>query len=357
MTTQTEAGTPLAAPELGAAQAEASGQPSRRKLPIGLLKGLVSGVLLVVLLMRIDARAVGRALADVNWIGVAAALALFIAGIFIRAYRWQILLRGLDVPVPLRTLSALYFVGAFFNTVLPSGFGGDAVKAAELAHTSGQAGAAVGTVVIDRFLGIVVLLAMGAAALLLADDWVNLWLTWIIVGLLAAALAGYWLLRQRRLMRRLSKLAPQRLVRLVERPALALYEGLQGYSRRTLTAALLTSLVFNMTWVGVNVLLGWALGIQATLAQYLVFVPLVSLSLLIPSIGGLGVRELTYVGLFGLVGVPQEQAFALGILVYAITVLTGLIGGVIYLVQGIRQGDSAMPAKQARSEERPEPGA
>jgi hypothetical protein len=45
---------------------------------------------------------------------------------------------------------------------------------------------------------------------------------------------------------------------------------------------------------------------------------------------------MTYVGLFGLVGVPEEKAFALGILVYAIHIATGLIGGTIYLIQGVR---------------------
>ncbi len=349
MATPTETETLIANGEPDMPPPAAPSQLAQHRLPTGLLKALVSGVLLVVLLAQIDARAVFAALADVAWIGVAAALMLFIAGIFIRACRWQILLRDLQIHAPLRTLSALYFVGAFFNTVLPSGFGGDAVKAAELAHSSGQPGAAVGTVVIDRFLGIVALLAMGVTALLLAGDWVAPWLTWAIAALFVAALTGYWLLRQRWLVRRLSRLVPHRLRRLVEKPSRALYEGLQGYSRRSLAAALLVSLVFNVTWIGVNVLLGWALGIQATLAHYLVFVPLVSLSLLIPSIGGLGVRELTYVGLFGLVGVPQEQAFALGILVYAITVLTGLIGGVIYLVQGMRQARS-----RASSETRPE---
>jgi hypothetical protein len=67
----------------------------------------------------------------------------------------------------------------------------------------------------------------------------------------------------------------------------------------------------------------------------------VSLSLLLPSVGGLGVRELTYVALFGLIGVPEERAFALGILVYAVTFATGLIGGLIYLLQGARSARGA----------------
>jgi uncharacterized protein (TIRG00374 family) len=315
--------------------------PPKKRSGGGLIKIAISAVLLVFLLTQIDGRALLQVLQDARWIGVWAAFALFIAGIFIRAFRWQILLQDLGLPLPLRTLSALYFVGAFFNTVLPTGFGGDVVRAAEVATTSGQAGTAVGSVVVDRFLGIVVLLAMGMAALLLAGTWVDPRLKWAIALLFLAGVAGYWLLRQRWLVRRIGQLMPGRLLSLVETPARGLYQGLEGYSPRALALALLASLAFNVTWIGVNMLLGWSLDIQASLAQYLVFVPLVSLSLLLPSIGGLGVRELTYVGLFGLIGVPEEQAFALSILVYAINVLTGLIGGIIYLAQGARSASAA----------------
>ncbi len=305
------------------------------------LKFVVSAVLLLFLLTQVDLRAVLAALSNVKWAGLWVALALFIAGVFIRSYRWQILLDALDLRVPLRTTTSLYFVGSFFNTVLPSGFGGDVVKAAELAHASGRSGEAVGTVVMDRFLGIVGLLFMGMAALLLAGDWVDQRITWGIGILFTALLAGFWLLRQRWLMSRLSYLIPQRWREPILTFSRALYSGLQGYSARTLAWAMAVSVLFNLTWVAVNVVLGWSLGIDASLAHYLVFVPLVSLSLLLPSVGGLGVRELTYVALFGLIGVPEERAFALGILVYAVTFATGLIGGLIYLLQGARSARGA----------------
>lgn len=314
------------------------------------LKFVVSAVLLLFLLTQIDLRAVLAALSNVKWAGLLVAFALFIAGVFIRSYRWQILLDALDLRMPLRTLTSLYFVGSFFNTVLPTGFGGDVVKAAELAHTSGRGGEALGTVVMDRFLGIVALLAMGVAALLLAGDWVDRRITWAIGFLFAALLVGFWLLRKRWLMSRLSQLVPQRWREPILSFLRALYSGLQGYSARTLAWAMAVSVLFNVTWVAVNVVLGWSLGIDASLAQYLVFVPLVSLSLLLPSVGGLGVRELTYVGLFGLIGIPEEQAFALGILVYAVTFATGLIGGLIYLVQGARSARGARRSNPTASD-------
>jgi hypothetical protein len=51
----------------------------------------------------------------------------------------------------------------------------------------------------------------------------------------------------------------------------------------------------------------------------------------------LGVRELTTVALLGPAGVPQAIALALSLCVYSITVVTGLVGGILYLVQGLRR--------------------
>ncbi len=60
-----------------------------------------------------------------------------------------------------------------------------------------------------------------------------------------------------------------------------------------------------------------------------------SLALLLPSVGGIGVRELSYVGLFTQIGVASETAFAMSIIIYAVTVATGLIGGVMLLIQNV----------------------
>jgi uncharacterized protein (TIRG00374 family) len=44
-----------------------------------------------------------------------AAFLLFVLSLVIRAYRWFVLVRGLDPDVPFGRLLRLYFVGQFFN--------------------------------------------------------------------------------------------------------------------------------------------------------------------------------------------------------------------------------------------------
>ncbi len=306
----------------------------RLKLPgKGFLKLLISGTLLVVLISQIDIAGTLAVVAEARWVGCWTALGLFILGIFVRAYRWKVLVKALHMRVSFGQLTGLYFVGSFFSTVLPTGIGGDAVRAAELARHTGRVGESLGTVVTDRFLGIIVLLAIGDAALLLDRSSVDPRLTWTVAVLFTAGIVGFGLLRSKALMLRFSRLIPQ----VIKAPVMDLYESFQAYDLGALSHALAASLAFNVIWIGVNLILGWSLAIEVSLYHYLVFVPLVSLSLLLPSVGGLGVRELTYVGLFGLVGVAEEKAFALGILVYAIHVATGLIGGTIYLIQGARE--------------------
>jgi uncharacterized protein (TIRG00374 family) len=301
------------------------------------LKVGISGALLVWLITQIDLTRTLTVLAHARKAGYLVALALFIVSVPIRAYRWKILAEGLGLDVPIKKLTEFYFVGTFFNGVLPTGFGGDAIRAADLAHHTGRAGESLGTVLIDRFLGIIVLLAIGVGTLAFAGRPFERRLAWSLTIVLAIAVVGFWLLRRRKLLTRLARVVPPAPRRLLESPVRALYTGLQGYPSGVLVRASLVSLVFNALWIGVNVLLGWSLGIDASIYHYLLFVPVVSLSLVIPSVGGLGVRELTYVGLFSLIGVARGTAFALGIMVYAVTVATGLIGGLILLANASRE--------------------
>ena len=308
-----------------------------RRRYISLLKVGVSAGLLVWLITQIDMTRTLTVVAQARPLGYWAALLLFILGVPVRAYRWKILADGLHLDAPIAKLNEFYFVGMLFNSILPTGFGGDAVRAAKLAGHTGRVGESLGSVVIDRFLGIIVLVGMGVGTLVFAGHLVDRRLAWTLTMIFAIGLGGFWLLGRRSLLTHLGRFVPSTLRGSIASPMRALYAGLRGYRPSVLIRASLVSLVFNAMWIAVNVLLGWSLGIEARLYHYLLFVPVVSLSLVLPSIGGLGVREVTYVGLFGLIGVYRGTAFALGIMIYAVTVITGLIGGLILLIQAGRE--------------------
>jgi len=303
-----------------------------------LLKIVISLGLILFLLSRIDVQTLVQNLAHANPWWLAATVALFAISILLRTLRWQVLVDAREMIVPFWRLARWYYIGAFFNTLLPTGFGGDLAKSVYLAKESGDAGGAVGTVVLDRFLGILVLLGIGAVAAPFGRASISIWVQIAVLGAFFAALAGFWLLRQKAWVRWahqwLLRLLPAGLSKRIDGMASlrSLYYALQDYDNRTLARAIGIAFIFNLSWILINITAGLALGVQASLLDYLVFVPLVSLALLIPSIGGIGVRELSYVGLFTQVAVPAESAFAMSIVIYLATVLTGLIGGVLMLL-------------------------
>jgi glycosyltransferase 2 family protein len=317
----------------------------------GLIQVLISLVLLALILSRVHWTEVWSTLQHMQpiWFGVA--WALFLVGVVVRAARWQILLNALEVRRPLSELTAWYFVGSFFNVLLPTGFGGDAVRVVELSQDTNRPGPVLNSVVVDRYLGIMVLLPMGllaglAVAISSGMAPVRGGVFALTAVLFAGGLVSAWLLR-RNWWSRLALRADLagKVVRALRLPALS--EAVVPYDRRSMLPALAVSLVFNILQIGWNMALAYGLGLHLPLSTFLVFVPLTAVALLLPAFGGLGVRELSYVGLFGSAGVAQASALALSLSVYAITLFTGLIGGAIYLVMGVRRaGRRPMKAEQ-----------
>ncbi|MFQ5576736.1 MAG: lysylphosphatidylglycerol synthase transmembrane domain-containing protein [Anaerolineae bacterium] len=308
-----------------------------RKTILNLLKIIVSAGLIALILRSIDLRELGRVLARANLGWLAAALAFSFGGVAARAKRWHILLDALRVRVPFTELLQIYFIGFLFNNLLPSGLGGDAIRMMELNRHSERAGDAVSSVLVDRMLGVFGSLSLALAALAFRWRAVPAQIA-VLSILLFAGLTGvglalinqslYHALRRIPLIRRLTGI----------RFAGELFRSFQTYNLPTLGRSYTFSLLLSLCLIGMNMSIGRALGASISAVHFLVFVPLASLVLILPiSFAGLGVREGAYVYLFGQVGVPQEVALGLSLLVYVLgNAMPGLLGGVVYLWRSAR---------------------
>ncbi len=293
--------------------------------------GLLSFVLLTIGLERI-----GRILLEAEPGPLLIAFALFITGLIVRALRWRALLVGLGLRVPLGKLIYLYFASTFFSTFLPTAFGGDVVRVMELSQEA-QTAAAFGTVLVDRLTGLLALFAMALLALpfgmgLLPQE------VWLPIGALAASgLIVGGLILHGRWLRRLGRWLPGPLALTGDRPLARAYDAVTACGWRAVGQALFMSFIFNTLLVVENYSAAQAVGVRLSLTHYFIFVPVLSLTLMLPiSIGGLGVREGMAVVLFTQVGVDEALAVAFSLAIYAIARVTGLFGGLIYLLQSIR---------------------
>jgi len=327
-----------------------------RKRFLDLAKVIVSLILIILLLREIGLQETLGKLLQVHPGYLLAALIVALLGVVVRAYRWQVLLSALEIEVPLGQLTALYFIGFLFTNVLPTGFGGDPIRMYELSRYTHRTAESAGTVLADRFFGLIVLQAMAVVALAFGYQLVEPWMIGFTVLLFVGSLVAVWLLLNRQLWQslgeRLKPLAslgqkqgsiPSKIVGQVGNLSIVegfkrFYESLHGYNIAAVGKTLGVSLVFNILLITMNYLLGLSLGTRVSIWYYFLFVPITSIVTILPvSFAGLGVREGAYVLLFIQAGMPRETALSLSLLVYVISIFApGLIGGIIYVLKGAR---------------------
>jgi len=308
----------------------------KRRKVVNLLKIVISLGVLALFLRQVELDEVLRLLRQMDWLPFLSALVLFLSGSFVRAYRWGVLVWALGVPASWWRLVDLYFVGTFFNQFLPTGMGGDAVKMYELARDERKAAAAISSVLVDRFLGLFVLFAMALLALLLGHQMVPPQVRVLIALVFLISLVGAALVWQRTWIetggRRLGLDRWVGRVRIVRE----LYRSLHDYGAAALWKATAASVVWNLILVLGYYLLAQAVSIHLELWYFFLFVPIISVLLMIPSVGGLGVREGATMFLFSQVA-DENRAGALA-LAYLLTLwINALIGAILYIMQGMRE--------------------
>lgn len=305
----------------------------------------------VLILTKMDFRQIWATLTNINWIWAVLALVLIVSSLFLRAVRWQVLLRGLGAGVPFKRLSSLYFVGNFFNAFLLSGFGGDVMRVVEASRNI-PVNIAAGTVLVDRLSGLLMLFAMGLLALPFRPDSFSPQETWLIAAVCVAGLVAGFVLLEGSLIRRFGGRLPKKLSPVGDGPVAQLLQAVQGCGWTAVSQALVISTIFNLMLATWWWLAGNALGFDISYTYYLLVIPILSISLLVPSVSGLGVRENLAPFLFAAAGLVSEEAAALSFLVFILMRTASLFGAPIYLVTIWRQrSQQNQPADDVASPE------
>jgi uncharacterized membrane protein YbhN (UPF0104 family) len=300
-----------------------------------LLKLLISAGLIGYFLSRIHIEQFLQTFASAKFSYIALALGVYLVTQGISASRWAALARPLGIKTPFKDLIQYYLIGMFFNLFAPSTVGGDVTRVYYLvkdeeAHATGRAVTTVHaamSVLMDRAIGMVVLVWLGALGLLLFPNYavpqaVRTATFLLALGLLAVALLTPVLGRI------LPKDGHQLAVKL--RLALRSYRLHWG----ALLAAALLSLAVHLIQAWMHTVMGRALDLEVPFSFCIIVYPLVGTFSAIPiSLNGLGLREGGYIFLLAVIGIGTEQAIAFGILLFLIVALDSLLGGLLFLFQ------------------------
>jgi len=299
---------------------------------------LISAGLLALVATQIDWGAVGDTLADASWAWFAAAVALAFIALVIGALRWYAFLRSGGPATSLGAALRAYGIGAFSNNLLPTGFGGDLVRAMVIAPPGPLLARALASVAGDRFSALLCgLLLAWLGALIEPAEVPGSFLVLLALATgagLAGLVIGAFVVRRQGLGRYLP-----RVVRPWAGEAAA---ALRAYDRdrRLQARAVALGLAFQALMVAASWSLSEALGLGLGPGLLAVVTPLVLIATLLPvSIAGFGVREGSFVALLGEVGVSAGDATLLSLLSAAALAVASLPGGLALVVGGTRPRD------------------
>jgi glycosyltransferase 2 family protein len=279
---------------------------------------------------------------------LAGAVVLTLAGVVLSALRWQKVLDVLGLHVGLRYLLSLYFAGQFVSNVLPTTIGGDVLRVSRLSKSTGDSRDTFASVVLERLTGWLVLPLITIIGFVANPYLAQLGLaTAVALGLAFATMAGLGLL--------LLAVAHQRVGgRFASRDgwrsfAGAVHLGLRRFGEHPMAAfkVIVVGFAYQLVLVLAAVAAAQSLGIRpAGLTVLLAFFPAVAIAQVLPiGISGLGVREGAFVLFLAPLGVPTQEAVALGLLLYFLNLGVSLLGAPAFAIGD--KGDRLPPAETA----------
>lgn len=274
-----------------------------------------------------------------RWDLLCAALGLGAVNLTASAVRWQLLLRGEGIDLPLSLAVRLTWIGHFWNMVFPGAVSGDAVKMYYVgAEVPARREEAWTTVLADRVIGLAALVALSTLATLASLEQVlarpELRRTFVTMLALLAVMAGGGAALALGVGRR-TPLADGLRARLpFAQSARRGYHALLRLGRRprVVLVAFTISFVAHGSAVFVAYLLGQAVG-EASLAprQYGVVVPVALFSNAIPiTPGGIGVGEQVLGRLFAWSGGLEAKGVAIMLLFRLQFFALAAVGAVLY---------------------------
>jgi uncharacterized protein (TIRG00374 family) len=311
----------------------------------------VTGLCIGYLVWKIDLSQTLHILAHAQLEWFVLALVIMAGSVWPMAWRWQRLLAARGIHDRVAWLSRAYFTAYTAGQVLPTSIGGDAMRIFEASRRHPRKGGPIaGSVLLERALGGAATLTLAAVGFALAlgryDVGAYLWVEGaFVIATIVFAVAIF----SRRLRRVFARFVPLLRRLRIERPLRAVYEGMHAY--RGHPALLVWLFALTVAVQAVRVLAIWCagkgVGVDLSPRPYYVMGPLLFLVLLIPfTINGLAVRETFFVSFLGGLGVDPDQAFATGVLFFAVTVALSIPGALILGWEALR-GDSRAAASGA----------
>jgi uncharacterized membrane protein YbhN (UPF0104 family) len=313
--------------------------PNRKRLKLW-IKAAVTAGLLALILRVVPWGELWSGVRSIDpWLW-ALVLGCFMAGHLAGALKWRLNLNICRAGLGRTDAVQIYAAGLFANLCLPSIVGGDGLKALLAGRVTGRYESVIFGGLTERLIDTLALVVLIVAASLFAPGEVPGGAGRVLfVGALVVVGAGVLFLPFALRVRLASY--PRKL----RRPAGRAMVGMRRLLRRPglFLLVLAASLAIQSWFVLLNAALGRGIGIEIPLVCWFVAVPLAKAITLVPiSFGGFALREVTLAAILAsIAGVPEAQGVSASLLWQSVVVATGLCGGALWFLLGLREAANA----------------
>ena len=300
-----------------------------------LTKTIITLALLLFLAYQMDLGELVAILLSANPILILLATLVHVLSVFLSVFRWRTVLVNFDIHIDFSPLAKITFIGFFFNLFLPSGIGGDFFRAYYLSKRKDRGmSTTLTTTVLERSAGLCALLVIGTLFASIENISVEgIPLLYVFLVLVTLYFLGNLMLFHSWTHRRISSFLRNRHLQQIEARMELVYGGLRRLlaNRSSMIMALLLSLIIQLLAVVIVWIAALAIDIHAPFGIFLIFVPLINLSIMVPlTINGIGLRESLFYLLFSQIGFPVEMAVSLSLVTFSVYLLTALPGSILY---------------------------
>jgi uncharacterized protein (TIRG00374 family) len=254
----------------------------------------------------------------------------------VSVWKWSLLLRACGDDVPFWRLYGIYVASQFFNNVLPSSVGGDVVRAFMINRVIAAPKRALGSIVVERFTGLVVLLILGVTAMLTSPA---LRTNGMLFVLVTASVIGSVVFVGAILSTRSVELFSRPLARFAAAARLLdkttrFQQSLREYGNHSGT--IVGSLALSVVFYAGAILNIWfvcaGIGQPIAFETAAIVVPVVLLVSLLPiTVSGLGLTEWAFMVGFEAVGASGSLGIAAGLLLRGKQIVWSAAGYLAYL--------------------------
>ncbi len=287
----------------------------------------------------------------IHWGFLACGLLFCLAALILTFLRWYLLIWAQDLPFRVQDALRLGFIGYLFNYVAPGAVGGDLIKASMIAREQTERRlVAVATVFLDRVVGLVGLLILGAVMMAFPTPVIQNSQFQYVIGMFQIGAVVSVLGMVVGLLPGISRLSL--LKRLVALPKVGglfgeLINSVRLYQSRwrVLVLSVLMSVVSHVGLILAIYFCAMALygqdGIPSLLTHLQILPPAELAGVLVPLPGGIGALEGAVGYFYQLGGANPDHGFLAAIGYRVVTVAVAILGAVWYLFNR-REIDAAL---------------